>query len=452
MKLTATLSILLIVTASLQAEAPSIAGTLPEDYIPTLRPLLQMAVERSPNTIAASIAVAQQEAGDISAHSALYPSINASASYQSSTVSTSASNAQTSKGPNYNVGINQPIFQWGAFYNGAKVGDLGVKIAQRQYAEAYRLLAVSIREQYMGLIEKKVALRNAQFNLKLSQESMSAQQARFDAGASSQAELGNFRLTVEQAQLDTDRAAEDMDYTKRVFTRLVGVEDFDDESIPLMVPHPKYSKPMADAVLAGFVGDGIESTFQNQVYQMTLKQWDLNYSIAKVILYPKLGVSASYAYNNYVTVGAGTVGQQALQEETYAVTASWAVFDGFANKGAKLAAREGKRYYERIRKNYVDTTIDSVTYMRHQIDFSARSMSLVEVHNALIGAEVKRLGDDLGLGYASQASIDSGKLTLYSTEFQMAYARADYLNRWTEFVSQTGIDPAIANISPRYVR
>ncbi|HEY5078785.1 MAG TPA: hypothetical protein VII43_03015, partial [Opitutaceae bacterium] len=79
-------------------------------------------------------------------------------------------------------------------------------------------------------------------------------------------------------------------------------------------------------------------------------------------------------------------------------------------------------------------------------------MSIAEVHNALIAAEVKRLGDDLGLGYASQASIDSGRLTLYSTEYQMAYARSDFLGRWTEFVSQAGIDPAIANLPARYAR
>jgi hypothetical protein len=28
----------------------------------------------------------------------------------------------------------------------------------------------------------------------------------------------------------------------------------------------------------------------------------------------------------------------------------------------------------------------------------------------------------------------------------------DYMSRWTEFVSLAGIDPAIANISARYVR
>jgi outer membrane protein TolC len=304
----------------------------------------------------------------------------------------------------------------------------------------------------MGLIEKRIALRNAQFNLRLSQESMKAQQARFDSGSSSEAELGNFRLSVQQAQLDTDRAQEDLAYAKRQFTRLVGIDDLDDNSIPLMVPHPAYKAPIADAILAGFVGDGIESTFQNQVYKMNLKQADLNYSIASVRLLPKLSASASYAYENYVAASNASVTQEGIQSETYGITASWYIFDGFATRGAKLAALSNKRLYERLRKTYVDTTVDTVTYMRRELDFSSRSMSFAEIHDALIAAEVKRLGDDVGLGYASQASTDSGKLTLYSTDYQMAYARADFLGRWTEFISQAGIDPALANLSPRYVR
>ena len=78
-------------------------------------------------------------------------------------------------------------------------------------------------------------------------------------------------------------------------------------------------------------------------------------------------------------------------------------------------------------------------------------MSLAETHNALIDAQVKQLNDDKALGYASQATIDTGVLNFYATS-TLAYARSDYLGRWTEFISLAGIDPAIANISSRYVR
>ena len=60
MRLSLTLSLVLFTGASLRAEAPPIQGTLPEDLLPGLAPLLKEAVERSPTSISASIAVAER--------------------------------------------------------------------------------------------------------------------------------------------------------------------------------------------------------------------------------------------------------------------------------------------------------------------------------------------------------------------------------------------------------
>jgi outer membrane protein TolC len=418
---------------------------MPEDYLPGLKPILKEAVERSPNTIAASISVASAEAARYSNAAALWPSVSLTSDYQETVEAVSHSMSDRSHGIFYSGGISQPIFQWGAYKNQAAIGDLGAKIAERQFADAYRSLAIIIREQYMGLIGKKILLRNAQFNLKLSKESLLAQKARFDAGASSEAELGNFRMTTEQAQLDADRAEEDYGYARRVFTRLVGIDDIE-------LPHAAFSSPTADAVLAGFVGDGVESTFQSEVYKMYVQQSDLNYSIQKVRLLPKLSANANYSKSNQTTLDGSNVSQEGIQSESYSIAANWTIFDGFATRGAKLAALASKRLYERQRQTYIDSTIDQVTYMRHELGFSARAMSIAEVHYNLIEAEVKRIGDDKSLGYASQASVDSGILTLYATGYQQAYARTDFYSRWTEFISIAGLDPALSNLAPRYVR
>jgi outer membrane protein TolC len=452
MRLSKPLALFLLAVASARAEAPSLDGTMPEDLLPGLRPLLKEAVERSPNTITASIGVASAEANRYLDASGLWPSASLNSSYQDTTETVSHSTNSTSRGLFYSGGIYQPIFQWGALKNQAAIGNLGLKVAERQYAEAYRLLAVSIREQYLGLIGKNIQLRNAQFNLKIAQESLAAENAKFEAGSVSQADLGNYRMIQEQAQLDEDRSQEDFDYAKRVFTRLVGIDNLDSASIPLELPHFEPPAPTADAVLAGFVGDGVESTFQNQVFKLYIKQNELSYTIAKVRLLPKLTASASYSYSNQTSTNGVSISQVGVQSESYALAANWSIFDGFATRGAKLAALEGKRSYERQRQTYVDSMIDQVTYMRHGLGLSARAMSIAEVRYNLLEAEVKRLGQDRALGYASQASIDAGTLDLYATDFQRAYARTDLYDRWTEFVSLAGIDPALGNISPRYVR
>jgi outer membrane protein TolC len=452
MRLPITLSLVLAATLSLRAEAPAVQGTMPEDYIPGLAPLLKQAVERSPSTIMASVAVAQAEAGRYSNAALLWPQLGLNANYAVNTQSQTGGTASTNRGLFYNASINQPIFQWGAYRNQALIGDLCEKIAERQFADAYRMLAVSIREQYMALVGKKIQLRNARFGLKLSKESLQVQQARFDAGASSEAEIGNFRMSVEEAELLADRSEEDYGYAKRVFTRLVGIDELSEDSIPLELKHPEFSPALADAVLTGFVGDGIESTFQSEVYKMTLKQQDLNYSIAKVRLLPKLAASAGISFQNQTQINGPNVSQVGIQTENYSIGANWNIFDGFATRGAKLSALASKRLAERERQTYIDQTIDQVSDMRKQVGFSSRAMHLAEVHNELIGAEIRRLGDDKTLGYGSQASIDTGLVTFYATEFNMALARSDYYSRWTEFISIAGIDPALSNLQSRYVR
>jgi outer membrane protein TolC len=452
MRFPITLSLALAATISLRAEAPSVQGTMPEDFAPGLAPLLKQAVERSPSTIMASVNVAQAEAGRYSNAASLWPQLGLNANYAVSVQSQTSGSPSRNSGLFYNANISQPIFQWGAYKNQALIGNLGEKIAERQFADAYRILAISIREQYMALVGKRIAMRNARFSLKLSREALEVQQAKLDSGATSEAEIGGYRLAVEEAQLSADRSDEDFGYAKRVFTRLVGIDDLSDDSIPLELRHPEFSPSLADAVLAGFVGDGIESTFQSEVYKMTVRQQDLNYSIAKVRLLPKFAATAGISFQNQTQISGTTVNQVGIQTENYSIGANWNIFDGFATRGAKLSALASKRFAERQRQTYIDQTIDQVSDLRKQVGFSSRAMHFSEVHNALIEAEVKRLGDDKSLGFGSQATIDTGLVTLYATQFNMAYARSDYLGRWAEFISIAGIDPALENLPSRYVR
>jgi outer membrane protein TolC len=438
--------------ASVRAEGPVVQGTMPEDLMPALGPLLKEAVERSPSTITASIALAQAEAAHYQESSALWPHVSGTVDYQVSQESVSVGSPSRSSGLFYSVGVNQAIFQWNAYRNQAKIGELGEKVAQRQFAEAYRNLASLVRQQYMALIGKKLYLRNTRFTQKTSEEALAAEQARFEAGSASEADVQGFKLALEEAKLAADRAQEDYDYGKRLFTRLVGIDMIRDDDIAALIPHPEYSAALADTVLSGFVGNGIESTFQNEVYKMMVKQQDLNYSIAKVILLPKFGANANISYSTATQAATNSITQVKYLAETASIAASWDIFDGFSARGAKLSALANRRQYERIRQTYVDTTIDTISDMRHQLGFSSRAMALAEIHNALIEAEVKRLGDDRNLGYGSQATIDAGIVNQNATQYYMAQARADYLSRWTDFVSLAGIDPAIENLPERYVR
>ncbi|HEY1793722.1 MAG TPA: TolC family protein [Opitutaceae bacterium] len=426
---------------------------MPEDYLPGLVPLLKAAVERSPTMIASSINVASSQAGVLAGISPMLPQLSGSAQYLWSKESTlhGPSSAPTS-GLYYSLGVTQNLFEWGALKNAAVIARLNRDIAERQYSDAYRMLAISIREQYMILITKHIVLRNARFALKLANENLQVAQARFDAGNSSEAEIGNVKLAVEQAQLDADAAQEDFSYADRMLTRLAGVDVLAEEQVPIELPHPAFAPEMADAIVTGFVGGGDESTFQSQIYKMEIDADRRNYKIAKVRLLPKVSFGAGASYSNQSEPVGNTINQVGVQAESYNVAANWAIFDGFATRAAKEQALDAIATAKHQMQTFVDQSVDQVYDMRKELELSYRAMKLAEVHNGLIEAEVKRIGDDKGLGYASQATVDAGIMNQNATQLNQALARNNFYSRWTEFVSTTGVDPVISMLSPRYGR
>src|SRR5580658_9673251 len=107
MRLPITLSLALLAGACLRAEAPPIDGTLPEDLLPGLSPLLKEAVERSPSTISASIGVAAQQAADYESAAALWPKLSGNMGYQVSDESISRGSSSTARGLNYGLNLSQ---------------------------------------------------------------------------------------------------------------------------------------------------------------------------------------------------------------------------------------------------------------------------------------------------------------------------------------------------------
>ncbi len=451
-RLPITLSLLLAAVVSMRAEAPPVAGTLPEDFLPGLKPILMNALERSPTMITASLNTAQAEANRYQLAAALWPSLSAYSYYQETKESISQGQASTAKGLLYGANLNQPVFQWGAYKNQAQIARLAVTISERHFADTYRTLATTVREQYIGLIQKKVLLRNARFQQHIAEKALATQKARFEAGSVSEAEVQGFSMNAEDAKLAADRSEEDLRYSERVFMRLVGLDDLNDALIPSEIPHPEYNTALADAVLTGFVGQGVESTFQSEVYRLTLEQAKKNIAITKVRLLPKLALSAAYNYSNQTSVSATSISQVGVRSESVELAANWTIFDGFAARGARLSAMASRRETELEKQSYVDSTLDSITYMRHQVGFAQRSMAMAEVHNALIDSQMERFRQDKDLGYASEATIDAGTVNLNATQFNMYQARGTYLSNWTDFISLAGIDPAVDNVPSRYVR
>ena len=447
------LAFLLMVPGVLCGQTAAVlAGSMPEDSLPELKAILQTAFKQSPASLQQSIYVAQAEAYRYYGDSALWPSLSGSASYSSYTAATSGSDVTTtSKGLFYGISASQPLYQWGALKAQADISRLGVKIAERQFADAYLHLAVTLRGQYLDLIARKVGLRNLRLQLKLAENDLATQEKNLTDGVISPGAIISPRLVVEEARLNLERTIQSFDYAKRVFTRLAGLDDLAEESIPVEIKLPSYQTATAESLLSSFLRNGAENTVQGQIYVYSLKQSDLSYRIAKKRLYPKFSLGGGYYLSNSQAATGSVVAQSAIASYSTGITATWTLFDGFATRGAKLSALASKRSYERQFQTYIDTSMDAAQNLRKQVGFAARALNLAETRLALAKDGFKRIDEDYKLGTRSQVEVDVTMISLNYAEQTAISARAEYLNRWSEFVSLIGADPIASILPARYL-
>ena len=139
---------------------------LSEDLFPQLVPVLRRAVQQSPGVLARNVDLAVAEANEIVAFSERYPSVAGTLRYDYRREDGGAlSDAQNKNVLLYLLQARYPIYHWGAIEAASEIGKIGVEIAEGQLDTAYRKLMQSIRSQYLGLVLRKMQLKDSALEL-----------------------------------------------------------------------------------------------------------------------------------------------------------------------------------------------------------------------------------------------------------------------------------------------
>jgi len=442
-----------LVALTAKAQNPPLPAALPEDLFPELKQILQTALQQSPTMLARSISISKSEADRLVSASALWPTLGGSVQYADTRTTLSSKQSTTTRtdGPLYNVYASQPIYYWGTLKAQADIGKLEIKIAEHQYAEAYRTLILTLRTQYLALIQKKALLRNARYAQQIAESNLQLLENRLKNGSVSPGAVNMPRLEAAEAKLNTERSEEDYNSSRLALAHLAGMDDVPDATVPIEIPKPTFASETIVGFFETLKGEGTDNLFTAMVYKDTIKENELNYKIAKYRLYPKFSFTPQVSQSNLNTLTGGGVVAQAITTTTIAATANWTIFDGFATRGAKLSALATKRLSERYLKNFNEATADTARALEKQILFAGRIMDLRETRSALAGAAVKQIGDNVKLGTDSQNNLDRETLNYNSLQLGAMAARGDFLSRWGEYVSLLGVDPALNNLPSRYL-
>lgn len=455
----------LVAVTRAQPAGAAIAGTMPEDSLPDLKRLISSALRQSPQMLISEISISQAEAARYSATSQRLPQVSGSASYAWNRISAdkaeppggfkpgdATKSEDKSHGPYYGVGLTQPLFTWYALTNQVKMADIAIKLSEKNYAEAFRVLANSIRTQYLGLIFQKISLRNQQFSLNQTARLLALDEARLKAGAMAPAELILPRAGYASAKLAMARSEEIYSRSKAQLARMCGIESINEDAIPLEVPKFSASAEAPASLVALLKRDGVEGTFQGQINALRIKDAELNYKVARTRLYPKVNLTANASQYNSQNVTASAVTQQAAFSTSYGVSMNWTLFDGFAARGAKLYALANKRVYEQQQRILSTQLIDQVESTSKLIDFAAQYLEMAEFTKSGVALSLERVTDEFKRGSVTEDAVTTAKSQLYSQEAAVASARIDLVGRWCDLVSLVGADPALNQIPARYVQ
>lgn len=437
------------------AEPGGIAGTMPEDYLPELKPILAQAMLRAPDVIVKDFERLSSEARLLEANASRLPRLGGNFNYAATQTATSAdASAKTrDNGLFYNFGLSQELFHWGALKNERAGARLGVLVAERNVALVYRTVCVTIRKAYLALVVEKALLREKQQALELLRREVEIMEIKKTQGSIAASVLEGGKLRLREGALAVNRARSDFTTNRDRLKRLAGLSDLPEEAIADDIPRPVYDEQKTVDLAAEVLRDNAKSTLEGEVYEMKLRQAVLNQKIQSVRQLPKFGASASYNLENTNNVNAaGIVEQKAISRQTLGVGGSWDIFDGFRTRAAKQSALIGKRALERQMAADMEQIMQETQALERTLRLDAELVDVADVNRNIAAQGHKRILDEVGLGKLPRNEAARAEVAVLQANAKTLESRAAFLTHWSEFVAITGGDPVLNNLPGHYVR
>ncbi len=416
---------------------------LSEDLFPQLVPVLRRAAQQSPGVLARNVDLAVAEANEIIAVSERYPSVAGTLRYDYRREEGGAlSDAQNKNVLLYLLQARYPIYHWGAIESASEIGKIGVEIAEGQLDTAYRKLIQSIRSQYLGLVLRKMQLKNSTLELERQSIALEFEEERLKAGEIAPNRVGGASLNLKEAELRYERGTSDYYYLFRQFQRLVGDTDLSDDVIADHIPEVGHNPDHLSALLSKFVNGGFDDDPRVKAASLQVEREEQVYRIQHVRNLPKLDLTAGVTQDalSYTTSVGNRNGATALFA---GISVRWSIFDGFETRGLKRASL---LRLNRLRRDLreLDTQLqDDANQAADKVRFSARALGYGEIRHRGTVAQLRIAEADFEKGVASEESIRTAKSRVRQADVDVARRRVEYLNAVSSFLSLVGVDEMI---------
>lgn len=423
------------------------ALVLPEQVFPQLKQVLDSAVTQSPRMVLRNLDILVAEGDQTQARAGLLPSV--AGYYQFSKAKDKREDQPGTLDTDkvyYSLALSQPIFHWNERRNSARIGELRKHIAERQYEEAYRVLAMEIRSTYLQMILRKIQLVNVRNEQKLADDALKLAEEKLAQKVTSEGEIFQVRIASDRAHLATEYAELEFLKLKQTFAALTGQPLADDDSIPNEIYGLASSTTAVNHLLANFLGRSEPVIPQAIIMQQQIEVEGLIYQNQRKRLLPKINfvAGASQDEQSY-TANVGL--KYGVQSRYAGLQATWSIFDGFAARGAVASSLARKRLLEASYKQMKESLAQGAQNSAKQVELAFRQM---QINDRLLASSMEFLKyrqGDFQRGLASEKDLAAAEAGYRSMFASTVSARSEYLMRVVEFVSLIGEDPATARLT-----
>lgn len=431
---------------SIPSVAESLPVAMPEELLPELDRLLDTAMRQSPQMITAALVTEQVRANYIVSRAMRLPAVSASGSYavSESKVQDSDSPRSESDGIFYSAGISLPLFHWGALKWQTDIARLEILFQEINTVEAFRVLAQTVRSQYLALIYQNLLLRNSRFARDQAVEFLELQEDKLASGTLPAGAIIEPRIRAQEAQLYTDEVTENLRYAAESLAMLCGAPPLDLANLPTEVPAQTFAASVRGTYIAELAGEvDVEDTAELRSNALRLRQDRLRYRIIRTNRLPKVGLSGSYGVSNTNSVVGDFVAQTAIDSFSYGVSVSWSIFDGLSTRGQRLSALAARRVTERAREQAIERIEGRLGSLERQIEFAGMRAELAQRRYDLARDGVRLTEQNFEAGIASRNAVNGVTNLAYQAELALADARRNELNLWADYISTAGLDPVL---------
>ena len=423
-------------TARTYASEVKLSEHLPENSISGLRALLEAAMTEAESIQLRDLIERDFEGRKIVAKSAKNPQLRTNVTLRKEQ-DFERDDSEISDRLLYSLTLSKSLFHWGALEANRAKGNLNLEIEELKTFEAYRTLALDIREKYLAILVAQKDADLAQRNLERAQARVELERERLKAGTASTIQVYNLEVALNSAELDLMKKKNTLDDQIDLLARLSGVPS-EEISSGLLSEIPR------QAILNASEIASIEQLFderlnqglsvQTQAKSLEFSEKDLHISNQR--LKPKIGLSVGLTQYEM-----DEIGRRRAEEIVYAgITIGWSLFDGRATRGNKISAMARIEHVKRQLESAKSTYEFNLQRTKKLLDLNAR---ILERDEEALNQASNYLHDtkkDFETGRASPDDLEKVEIAFATQEVRTNRSRSEYHNALANISSLLGFD------------